>query len=112
MRIGFRNIAEGELDVERLIEKKMEYDFKNSNGKTGHQIKQEEKRKNKELKFEHNMKKAEERHKKTRYQIKQEEKRKNEELEFKQTMQILKIIGIVLLIGFIFIGIMAYIEQH
>lgn len=112
MRIGFRNIAEGELGIERLIEKKMEYDFKNSNGKTGHQIKQEEKRKNKELKFEHNMKKAEKRQKKTRYQIKQEEKRKNKELEFKQTMQLLKIIGIVLLIGFIFIGMMAYIEQH
>lgn len=108
MKINFKNIGQGELDVEGLIEKKMEYDFKNSNGKTKHQIKQEEKRKNKELKFEHDIKKPQ----KTRYQIKQEEKRKNKELEFKHTMYILKILGIVLLIGFIFIGIMAYFEQH
>ncbi len=112
MKIGFKHVAEGEIDVERLIEKKMEYDFKNSNGKTGHQIKQEEKRKNKELEFEQNMKKKEKKQKKTRYQIKQEEKRKDKELEFQQTMYILKIIGIFMLILFVFIGVMTYLEQH
>ena len=39
-----------EADVEGLVEKGLEYKQKNSNKKTRYQIKQEEKRKNEELK--------------------------------------------------------------
>ena len=49
-----------EADAERLIEKKMDYDQKNLENniakKTRYQIRQEEKRKNKELEFNQKMK--------------------------------------------------------
>lgn len=87
MKLGVKKIAEGEFDIEKLIEKKMEYDFKNSNGKTSYQIRQEEKRKNKELKFNQDIQKVDKNPRKTRYQIRQEEKRKNKELEHRRKMK-------------------------
>ena len=107
MKFGFKKIAEGEFDIEKLIEKKMEYDFKNSNGKTSYQIRQEEKRKNKELKFQHQIQKNEKMPKKTRYQIRQEEKRKNKELENKQFWQ-----GMSVLIGIMVFCIIVAIIMH
>lgn len=47
--------AKLEADVERLIEKKMDNDAKNPARKTRYQIKQEEKRKNEELKHKQQM---------------------------------------------------------
>ncbi len=65
--------ADLETDVEKLIEKKMDIDNKHPD-KTNYQIKQEEKRKNEELR----QKRPEKKH---FYQIVQEEKRKTEELK-------------------------------
>lgn len=75
--------ASFEADVEKLIDKNIEYKAKNP--------------KNKEPK-------------KTRYQIKQEEKRKNKELEHKQTMEIVKFCCIAFVVLFTFIMIMAFLE--
>ena len=44
-----------EADVERLVEKKMDIDSKNPDKKTRYQIRQEEKRKNKEQQFRQSM---------------------------------------------------------
>ena len=68
--------ASFDADIEGVVEKKLEYDSKNHNKKTRYQIKQEEKRKNAEIKVKNPKRK-------TRFQIKQEEKRKNLELKHK-----------------------------
>ncbi|MBQ8688206.1 MAG: hypothetical protein IJ512_06615 [Ruminococcus sp.] len=51
LKFGFKNIIDAhfESDVESLVEKNLEYKSKRPAKKTRYQIKQEEKRKNKEL---------------------------------------------------------------
>lgn len=51
LKFGFKNIIDAhfESDVESLVEKNLEYKSKRPTKKTRYQIKQEEKRKNKEL---------------------------------------------------------------
>jgi len=85
-----------EADVERLVEKNLDYKAANPDKKTKYQIKQEEKRKTEAAKLE----------KKTKYQIKQEEKRKTEAAKHKRQMQYLYImIGLIVL--FVIIAIIA-----
>ena len=60
LRFNFKNKeASLEADAEKLIEKKMDYKQENTKRfglkKTRYQIRQEEKRKNKELEHKHNM---------------------------------------------------------
>ena len=87
-----------DVDVEKLIEKGLDLKAQNPSDKTQYQIRQEEKRKNKELKLQHT--------KKNRYQIRQEEKRKNEELKQKHFIQGMLMMFFVLAIALIvcFVG--------
>ena len=84
-----------EADVERLVEKKLDYKAANPDKKTRYQIRQEEKRKNKAAKPV----------RKTRYQIRQEEKRKNEaekhKRKMKETYILIGVIGVVIIIAIV-----------
>lgn len=102
--------AEVEVEAERLVEKGMEQHEKNWKNKfsTKHKAKKEIKE------LEHKQKVEFENIKQKKinwYQRMQEEKRKNKELEFQHNIYIIKIIGIAFLIMFIFIGIMAFLEN-
>ena len=58
MKIGFslkNKEASAEMDVERLVEKRMDHKAKEPNRKTRYQIKQEEKRKTAELEHRQRM---------------------------------------------------------
>ncbi|MBQ4562751.1 MAG: hypothetical protein IJA55_10535 [Clostridia bacterium] len=58
MKLKFKKLFEVEADVERLVEKGMDNNAKKQPKKTRYQIRQEEKRKNQELKHKQEMQKV------------------------------------------------------
>lgn len=109
-----------EANIEKVIDKAIDHMDADPNKITRYQIKQEEKRKNMELKHKLNSESQKEitsttilsngDKKKTRYQIKQEEKRKNAEQKHKHNIQIVLMIAGGFVALMVFISIMAMLE--